>query len=145
MKTDSNKRLLKLVAVESLIQNGFENTTEQALNTVSDILGLYIETLCKKLIYLQECEDPFYLSRILIEDIYEDEKYQIKELCGFLDQQISLKYQLLQQYDVDVEDSLLHFLKVLPRDTTLKSVYRNSKTFATEEKKNIEIKNIIYS
>lgn len=143
MKTDSNKRLLKLVAVESLIQNGFENTTEQALNTVSDLLGLYIETLCQKIIPLQDCEDPFFLSKILIEDTYDDEQYQIKEILGFLEQQIALKNQLLQQYDVEVEDSLLHFLKVLPRDTNFKSVFKNSKSLTIEEKKSVEIKDDI--
>ena len=140
MKTDSNKKLLKLVTVESLIQNGFENTTEQALNTVSDILGFYIETICKKLIPLQECPDSYFLCKIFLEDVYDDEQYQIKEILGFLNQQIALKEQLLQQHDVEMEESLLHLLKVLPRDSSLKSVYRNSKTLTIEEKKSIEIK-----
>lgn len=140
MKTDSNKRLLKLVSAEALIQTGFENSTEQALNTISDVLNLYIETLVKKIIPLQECKDPYFLSKILIEETYANEQYQIKEMTGFLNQQIALKHQLKEQYEVEGEESLLHLLKVLPKETSLKSVFRSSKTLTVEEKKSIEIK-----
>lgn len=138
MKTDVNKKLLKLVSTEILLQIGFEKSTEQSLNILTDIASFYLETLIKRVIPIYNKEDK-RTSKYLIEQTYEEEQYQIKELSKFLEQQIAIKTQLEEKHEIECEDSLFHSLKLLPKGITLKSVFKNTKALTLEEKKNREI------
>ncbi|ELA42236.1 uncharacterized protein VICG_00635 [Vittaforma corneae ATCC 50505] len=146
MKTDINKKLLKLVSTEVLLQLGFERSTEQALNIITEIFSFYLESLIKKAISVQKSDgkddsnegsaNTSHLDcRYLIEDTYHEEQYQIKELVKFMEQQIALKTQLTNRHDVECEESLFHALRLLPKGASLRSVFKNTRGATLEEKK----------
>ncbi|KAM0681329.1 hypothetical protein GINT2_000529 [Glugoides intestinalis] len=139
MKVDVNKKLLKLVCTEVLLQLGFERSVEQALNVLTEIFSFYLEFLIQKVVPLLGCEDSTLLCKFLIENTYEDEQYQIRELFKFMEHQISLKALLVDKHNVDCDESLFYSLKLLPKGVSFRSVFRNTKTTTLEEKKSINI------
>lgn len=138
MRPDSNKKLLELLSVEICIQVGFEKATEHSISLITDVFIFYLESLIKKIIPLKDI-NPEIASKFLIEDTYDHEQYQIKELTTFLLQQIAIKSQLIEKYDLDCSESLLHSLRILPAGVSLKSVFKNTKTMTLEEKKSMEV------
>lgn len=138
MKPDSNKKIIQLLSVEILQQIGFEKSTEQALNIITDIFTYFFESLIEKCCPFAGC-DPSVVIRFLVDDTYSTEQYQIKELLNFIDQQILIKNQLKEKYDIDCDESILHSLRILPKGVSLKSAFKNTKTMTLEEKKSLEI------
>lgn len=150
MKTDVNKKLLKLISAEVLLQTGFEKSTEQALNILTEAFSYFIERTIMNIRPIQNGRDldspdetlkdeSHGICRFLLEDTYRDEQYQIKECLKFLEQQILLKMQLAGKHNIECEESLLHSLKLLPKGITLRSVCKNTRTATLEEKKSAEI------
>lgn len=147
MKTDVNKRLLKLVSTETLLQLGFERATEHALNIITDVFAFYLESLVRKAAVLQLPQgqstggedEEHSICKYIIEDTYEEEQYQTKELMKFMEQQAGLKAQLADKHDINCDESLFHALRLLPKGVTLRSVFKNTKTSTLEEKKSAEI------
>lgn len=138
MKPDSNKKILQLLSAEILLQIGFEKSTEHSLHIMTDVFVYYFESLIRKCIPFNGIE-PDILLQYLIEDTYMTELYQKKELYSFLDQQISIKAQLKDKFDIECDESLLHSLRILPKGVSLKSAFKNTKTMTVEEKKSMEI------
>lgn len=139
MKTDVNKKLLRLISTEILLQLGFERSTEQALNVLTEIFSFYLESMIQKLIPVSSCEDSDKLCRFLIEDAYRESEYEAKELLKFIEQQISFKLMLVDKHNADCDESLLHALKLLPKGISMKSVFKNTKTATLEQKKSVDI------
>jgi Histone-fold protein len=139
MKSNINRKILRLVSTEVLLQIGFEKTTEQSLNIITEVFAYYMESLIKKAAVLQGC-DGRNLCKILIADTYRSEQYQLGELSQFLDQQNLIKRQLREKAEGEEDScSLLHSLKVLPQGMSLKSTFKNTKSTTIEEKSNREI------
>lgn len=150
MKTDVNKKLLKLISTEVLLQAGFEKSTEQALNILTEMFSHFIERIIMNIRPIQNGREldkqeetlrneAHGICKFLLEDIYRDEQYQIKECMKFLEQQILLKMQLTGKHNIECEESLLHSLKLLPKGITLRSISKNTRTTTLEEKKSVEI------
>lgn len=139
MKVDVNKKLLKLVCTEVLLQLGFERSVEQALNVLTEVFNFYFEFLIRKVVPLLGSDDNTVLCKFLIENTYDDEQYQIRELFKFMEQQISLKALLIDKHNLECDESLFYSLKLLPKGVSLRSVFRNAKTTTLEEKKSINI------
>lgn len=150
MKTDVNKKLLKLISAEVLMQIGFERSTEQSLGILTEVFSHFIERIIMNIRPIQngreldgqeemEKNETHAICRFLMEDTYRDEQYQIKECMKFLEQQILLKMQLAGKHNIECEESLLHSLKLLPKGVTLRSVSKNTRTATLEEKKSAEI------
>jgi len=131
MKTSVDRRLLKLVATETLLQLGFERATEHALNILTEVFSFHLESLIKRAALFQR-EGGEGICRYMIEDAYWDEQYQIRELMKFMEQQMS-------QLGDRQGESPFHALKLLPKGVTLRSVCRSTGTPTLEEKKSTEI------
>lgn len=138
MKSDINKKIFRLLSTEVLLQVGFERSTEHAMNILAEILAFYLESLAKKVVPFSECS-PEVANKFLVEDTYFSEQYQIRELHSFLEQQIFIKKQLKDKFDVECDESLLHSLRVLPKGVSLKSAFRNAKAMTLEEKKSMDV------
>ncbi|ADM11501.1 uncharacterized protein Eint_050520 [Encephalitozoon intestinalis ATCC 50506] len=126
MKSNMSTKILKLAVVEVLSQSGFDKTADQALNVLTDILRYYIEQLgCRiKKRHGREIV-PELVCRILVEEVYEEYEYQIPELLSFLRYQVTMKNYLNDRYSMGSEESILHILRVLPKNAQLRMVMRN--------------------
>lgn len=133
MKSNMNKKLLRLVATEVFLQFGFERATEQSLNIGTDLLAHYIEALVKCTIPFQDC-DWRSTAEALLDGFYGTERYQINELHQFVDQQYMIKKQIKEKMDGDAPSSLLHALKILPQELSVKNTQRYTKNTTIEEK-----------
>jgi hypothetical protein len=128
MKSNINVKILRLAVVEILSQCGFERTTEQTLNVLVDVLNYYIEQLAIRMGGKQSRGiSPEHIYRAVIDEMYGKCTYQIPELLAFLKYQINLKNYLLEKYDIGCEESLLHTIRVLPKNVQLRGVLRSSK------------------
>ncbi|AFM98269.1 hypothetical protein EHEL_050580 [Encephalitozoon hellem ATCC 50504] len=126
MKSNMSSKILKLAVVEVLSQSGFDKTADQALNVLTDILRYYIEQLgcrMKRRHGMGVVSDQ--MCRILIEEIYGECEYQVPELLSFLRYQVTVKNYLSDRYNVGSEESILHILRVLPKNAQLRMVMRN--------------------
>lgn len=108
------------------------------MNVLAEILAFYMEMLVKRTLPFSACH-PEIANKFLMEDAYFSEKYQAKELHSFLDQQIFIKKQLKDKFDLECDESLLHSLRILPKGVSLKSAFRSTKATTLEEKKGMEI------
>jgi hypothetical protein len=128
MKSNIDTKILKLAVAEILSQCGFERTTEQTLNVLVDVLNYYIEQLTVRMKRKQgrgiSAEN---IHRTIIDEIYGNCTYQVFELLSFLRYQINLKNYLLEKYDAGLEESLLHTIRILPKNVQLKGLTRSSK------------------
>lgn len=132
MKTTADRKLLKLVVTETLLQLGFERATDYALNILTEVFSFHMESFVKRAAVFQT-EHNEEVCRYLIEDAYWEEQYQVKELIRFMEQQISLLGERQGE-------SPFHALKLIPKGvTSLRSVYKNSGTSALEERKSKEV------
>lgn len=128
MKSNINTKILKLAVVEILAQSGFDKTAEQALNVLTDILKYYIEQLVSRIKRNHESGVvPELVYRIVIRELYAECEYQIPELLSFLRYQINIKNYLSDRYNVGCEESILHILRVLPKNVQLKTLVRNNR------------------
>lgn len=129
MKSNINAKILKLAIVEILGQSGFDKSAEQSLNVLTDVMKYYIERLTLK---IKKVQDRGVVSeqviKFIISDYYDECRYQIQELYSFLRYQVNIKNYLSEKYDVGCEESLLHTLRVLPKNVQLRSILRSSKT-----------------
>lgn len=129
MKSNVNTKVLKLAVVEILAQCGFERTTEQALNVLTDIMRYYIEEVAGRIKRSQGMGVVAELVHgTLIVELYGESEYQIPELQSFLRYQLNIKNYLSDRYNVGAEESILHILRVLPKNVHLRALMRSSRT-----------------
>ncbi|CAD26570.1 hypothetical protein [Encephalitozoon cuniculi GB-M1] len=126
MKSNMNTKILRLAVVEILSQSGFDKTADQALNVLTDILRYYIEHLgCRMRRKGENGIVPELICRFLVDEEYGECEYQIPELLSFLRYQVTVKNYLNDRYSVGSEESILHILRVLPKNAQLRMVMRN--------------------
>ncbi|AFN82984.1 hypothetical protein EROM_050510 [Encephalitozoon romaleae SJ-2008] len=126
MKSNMNTKILKLAVVEVLSQSGFDKTADQALNVLTDVLRYYIEQLgCRMKRRHGKGVVPEMMCRILVEETYGECEYQVPELLSFLRYQVTVKNYLSDRYNVGSEESILHILRVLPKNAQLRMVMRS--------------------
>lgn len=130
MKSSTNTRILKLALVEILAQCGFDKTAEQALNVLADIMRHYIEHLAARIRKSSPGGVSELVCRVVVEDLYRESEYQEPELLSFLRYQLNVKTYLSDRYNIDSEESLLHILRVLPKNVHLKSFVRSSRSLS---------------
>lgn len=131
MKSNVNTKILKLAVVEVLAQSGFDRTAEQALNVLTDIMKYYIEQIAVRMKKSSEGGiAPEIACRSLIGDLYRECKYQIPELLSFLRYQLNIKNYLFDRYNIGCEESILHILRVLPKNIQLKTLVRNNRNLS---------------
>ena len=138
MKSNINKRILRLASTEILIQLGFEKSTEQSLNIINEVFTYYMEALIKRMIPFEKANYDSII-KMLIDEFYGEEQFQISELSQFLELQNQIKKQLKEKSEFPEDTSLLHSLKVLPRGVNFKSTFKNTKNMAIEEKNSNEV------
>lgn len=126
MKSGMNIKIVKLAVVEILLQSGFDKTADQALNVLTDVLRYYIEQLgCRVQRRHEQGAVTGLVCRTLVEEIYRENEYQVCELLSFLRYQITVKNYLSDRYNVGSEESILHILRVLPKNAQLRMLVRN--------------------
>lgn len=132
MKSSLYPKIAKLSVAEILLQVGFENTSEQALNVLGDILLYHVEWMTKRILPFTESEDEIQIKRLLL-DLFSNEEYQKDELYQFIEQQNLIRKQLKEKIDGECDQNLLSLLKILPKDVSLETSFKNAKNVALEE------------
>ncbi|KAH9412305.1 histone-fold protein [Ordospora pajunii] len=126
MKSNMNLKILKLAVVEILAQSGFDRTTDQALNVLADVMRLYIEQLGQRMKQRHEKGVVAELMYgIIVDELYDESEYQIAEMLSFLRYQITIKNYLSDRYNVGSEESILHVLRILPKNAQLRMLMRS--------------------
>lgn len=134
MRNDLHKRLLRFMAVEVLLQAGFERSSGQALAICTDLLVKFLESLLLRYSAIQEVP-PVLAVRHLLATFYGESSYQYAELHQFTIQQVAIQRQLRDKDSASENGSLLHLLRILPPGTSLRCAARANKQIIIEEER----------
>ncbi|KAL6121014.1 hypothetical protein NUSPORA_02143 [Nucleospora cyclopteri] len=153
MKVELNRKILRVAVVEILMQLGFEKCTEQSLNIVTEVFSYYLEALIKSIAFanahtIEKSEENKFESRKkdillykLLTDFYINSEYQYDELLCFASQQISIVDKIIENKSCTSDcENMLSLLKFLPRNQSLKRLYKNTKNAIFEAKEEKEEK-----
>ncbi|OQS53717.1 hypothetical protein EHP00_737 [Ecytonucleospora hepatopenaei] len=154
MKSQLNKKLFKIAAVEILLQLGFEKCTEESLNVLSEVFSYYIDRCIgnnKEIILLSNSyksdkkDKEAHHSKKNIEDEESVKKVKRENVFSYTDKTIIL---FLQTYNLQISEliqfcsqqialtelvrhssdemNMLGLLKFLPREQSIKAAYKTS-------------------
>lgn len=131
MKSNLEKKILKLVVAEILIQIGFERTTDQAMNLCVDLLVFYLENTIKHSMIFGNCPAKHAIANLFFK-FYYSEQYQKEELYQFAIQQAQIRRSVKEK--IEDANNLLYMLKVLPPGIYFRNTHIKTNTLTIEEK-----------
>lgn len=109
-------KIVKLAVTETLVQVGFERSSEDALNVMADIFCFHLESNFRRMKAMQYLRFGAYkvpLSLFTYAKSIHIGSYAYGETMAFLACQSALSLHLREKFKVD-GDNLLQMLKVLP-------------------------------
>ncbi|ORD94874.1 Y551 [Enterospora canceri] len=154
MKTELNKKILRIAVVEILLQTGFEKCTEESLNVLSEVFSYYIEQVIAEILIPQtevdespgpkklKKEETFCPAKLLLTRFYHNSQYNYQEMLQFLNQQIGIVRMLRDTPKTKTNhtepNNMLSILKFLPKNQSLKNLSKAARRIEVEEKKESE-------
>lgn len=146
MKAELNKKILKIAAVEILLQLGFEKCTEEALNILVEVYSYYIERTIgnsKEIVGIlggNESKEEFISKEEAKSSSFKDNKQNTKFVYLFLKMNKSLNNELLQfvaqqnnimnllkNSNTEVKSgNIFKTLKFLPKEQTLRALHKTN-------------------
>lgn len=147
-------KIAKLAVTEILLQVGFEKSSEDALNTLTDVFCYYILRKFAKAKRMQQMRFGIYkipLSFFIYTKSLELYSYRHEEIRAFLSYQAFLSSYLKDAFKVE-GDSMLQMLRVLPqRKMKLEAFNRKYRANLSEiksdftESRDVEIDDFMFS
>lgn len=110
-------KIIRLAVAEILIQAGFEKSSEDAMNTLTDIFCYFAESKSKELSSMQRLRFGNYCKPITLNiclKSLDQGSYKYKEILAFLSHQLSLALYFKDKFNLE-GGNLLQVLKILPQ------------------------------